>query len=151
MNLPQELKDFLSNDSQLKYDFSESECGAIRLLSLNQLREDAIDVEMAECFYSSEEQHQCGPWGKYQIKVVNLVASCDGYTSEYILLFIPKENVFGAYDADHSSLIIFPNAKWADIVKSPLNYINAQWDGVDGIFAQEFDPREKYEISYENA
>jgi hypothetical protein len=143
-NLPKELKDFLQSEKQLEYDHSRCEPGKITLKNFN-------DLEVGEVWIDSEESPiaQKDPnkekEGYYSVPAVSLIEDCEGYDPEFILLWLPNEDLFGTWDCDHWDLKIFPKATWNDIVKNPLPYINAQWEG-DSKIAEYFMPYPKYEF-----
>ncbi|MFL0811442.1 MAG: hypothetical protein K6L76_13570 [Agarilytica sp.] len=150
MEIPADLNDFLNSGGKLEYDPGKCECGRIELLKTEDLENCTLSVELAEEFYASPEQHQMGPWGTYNIEAINLVKSCEHYDPEYILLYLPKEKLYGSFDSDHLNLIVFPNTIWSKIISNPLGYINAQWGYQDTCASEPLDPRGHYAIKYEN-
>jgi len=66
--------------------------------------------------------------GYYAIPAVSLTGECKSYDPEFILLWLPREQLFGSWDCDHWVLKVFRGAAWSDIVASPAAYLNAQWD-----------------------
>ncbi len=150
MELCIELENFLTNKQTLKYDESLCECGKVSLKDIDELSIEIIEVELEEEYYPSTEQVETGPFGHYEIEAVNLVKSCEGYSPDFILLWLPKEKKYGTYDTDHSNLFIFDNVSWKDISRNPVSYINSQWNDFERKISKHFDPRSKYKIVYED-
>jgi hypothetical protein len=47
-------------------------------------------------------------------------------------VWLPDYQCFGQHDPDHAQMLIFPKTKWADIVTSPAQFLDAQWNDFDG-------------------
>lgn len=133
MNIDIELENYLKSDQKLTYDFSKAEPGEVRLCSLDELKPGVVWV--------SPESGD----GYFEIPAVSLTNYCEAYDPEYILLWLPNEQVYGAWDCDHWELIIFEDASWADIARDPVSYINAQWDGRSPL-AKKIIPTNGYEL-----
>ncbi|MEI7686115.1 MAG: hypothetical protein WCL32_13910 [Planctomycetota bacterium] len=128
--IPDDLQAFLRGRKQLKYDASECEPGQIKLLSLSKLAESEIWINARPAKDPQGDPH-AGEEGYYGIPAVNLVADAEGYEPEYILLWLPGEQMYGTWDTDHAELFVFPDVTWANIVADPLPYVAAQWEGGD--------------------
>ena len=93
--------------------------------------------------------------GFYVVPAVNLVASCEHYDALGILLWIPREKMFGNWDCDHHVIQVLVTrrvrgdtssieaATWGDIEADPLRFINAQW-GFDATTSKILIPWPKY-------
>lgn len=127
------LKDFLEAGNQLSYDFSTVEPGEVRLGLLSELALGVIWV--------SPENGD----GYYEIPAVSLTKYCQACDPEFILLWLPNEQVYGAWDCDHWELIVFENVSWEEIVADPALYINAQWDSNSPV-AKKVIPANGYEL-----
>lgn len=125
-HLPADLAQFLAAGSQLAYDARSCECGYVKLRGLDALRWSTIAVTAENTRYKRRDPHR-GEDGAYLVRVIDLLAECEGYSPLGILLWIPRKRVFGAWDSDHWPLIVFKRATWSDIVAHPLRYLNAQW------------------------
>lgn len=139
LNLPESVLNFLKDGRQFTYDPSECEAG---LISLNQLDQ----LILGEVWIGTEDEsdpHQDED-GYYSVPAVSLTGECEAYDPEYILLWLPNEQLFGSWDCDHWKLTVFPGTSWEDIVADPLIYLNAQWSP-DGV-GSEFHPWSKYEF-----
>src|SRR5262249_59832368 len=88
---------------------------------------------------------KAGERGYYAIPAVSLSGECKHYDPDFILLWLPREKLFGTWDNDHWVLKVFREANWADIVASPGGYINSQWDADDKVGSQ-FVPWPQYEF-----
>ena len=117
MNLETDLEEFLRKGNQLTYDISLCEAGYVGLGSFDQLI-------LGKIWVSPEEGE-----GYYEIPAVSLSVGCESYAPEYILLWLPNEKQYGAWDCDHWILTVFPGVSWKDILVNPLFYLNAQWHG----------------------
>ena len=142
MNLPDDLAVFLKASKQLEYDCSSCEAGKIILCSYDELKTDMIRVNSDESPLKDEDPH-AEEDGYYEIPAVSLSKECDGYDPEFILLWLPEDNLFGSWDCDHWDLYVFADTDWADIVADPLPYLNAQWSGNQEV-GKYFKPYPKY-------
>ena len=140
-NLPQSTIDFLRDGRQLDYDPTQCEAGRVGLKQLDQLTLEEVQVDPEELNSNPHE----GEFGYYAVPAVSLSGDCASYNPVFILLWLPEEKFFGAWDCDHLVLTVFPNTAWEDIVANPLPYLNAQWypDNDIGI---PFQPWPKYEF-----
>jgi hypothetical protein len=143
-NLPKELKNFLQSEQQLEYDHSNCEPGKITLKKFKDLNVGEVWIDSEESPIAEKDPNK-EKEGYYSVPAVSLTEDCEGYDPDFILLWLPNENLFGTWDCDHWDLKIFPEATWNDIVKSPLPYINAQWEG-DSKIVEYFVPYPEYEF-----
>jgi hypothetical protein len=124
--LPKDLDRFLRDGLQLQYDRSFAEPGQVVLVEHVNLRLDTFGV-----FSIGKEQAfndpNRGRSGHYAIPAVNLVSSSERRMPGGILLWVPTERNFGAWDCEQRDLWLFPKAIWYDIATNPLPYINAMW------------------------
>lgn len=125
-NLPQDAVEFLRAGRQLEYDYSRIEAGQVKLKQLNALSQGEVWIGT-----DIKGDPHAGEEGYYAIPAVSLTGECEAYDPEFILLWLPREKLFGTWDNDHWVLNVFRDAVWADIVASPAPYINAQWDARD--------------------
>jgi len=142
MLLPKDLVDFLKSGKELEYDAGKCEPGQISLLSVDELTISEMYVDSEESPLAKKDLH-AGVEGYYPVPAVNLVADCDGYEPEGILIWLPDQKVFGTWDSDHWDILVFPNTTWSDIASNPTIYINAQWEP-DGVKCEYFEPFPKY-------
>lgn len=122
VSLPEDLMAFLKSGKMLAYDSARCEPGRITLLEPGKHQIGEVYVNNAH-----EGDPHTQDDGCYVVRAVNLVDSCEGYSPEYILLWLPDTNEYGTWDCDHYELMVFPKVLWANIVEDPLRYINAQW------------------------
>jgi hypothetical protein len=128
--IPDDLRAFLRARKQLEYDASDCEPGQIKLLPLSKLKAGEVWVN-ARPKKKPQGDPNAGGDGYYAIPAVNLVADAEDYDPEFILLWLPDEQLYGTWDSDHAELFVFPDVTWLDIAADPLPYVNAQWDGPD--------------------
>jgi hypothetical protein len=133
IEIEEDLEIFLKEGRQLEYDESIFEAGKVGLVKYEDLKESYINAVGPE-------------YGKnyYSIPAVNLTSAAEGHNPEYILMWLPNEKKYGAWDDSHWLIYIFEDAKWSDIVADPLSYINAAFDGCDN--AAEFNPEKDYKL-----
>jgi hypothetical protein len=125
-NLPREVIKFLQNGRQLAYDHQRIEAGEVKLKRLDQLTEGEVWIGTD----TAGDPH-AGECGYYAVPAVSLTGECKSYDPEFILLWLPRERLFGTWDCDHWFLKVFIDAVWRDIVLNPAVYLNAQWDAQD--------------------
>ncbi|MFZ2970173.1 MAG: hypothetical protein WA063_03435 [Minisyncoccia bacterium] len=145
LKIPKDLEDFLRRREELEYDKFQCEAGQVKLTKLEDLRLENLRINTKKVpRISEEEDPNKNKSGAYTIPAVSLISDCEDYDPEFILLWLPKEQMFGALSGEYSNeLIVFPNATWNDIVNDPVEYINAQWKG-DYSAAEDFNPWQKY-------
>jgi len=123
--LPADLVVFLRDGRELTYDAGKCEAGQIRLVPLGEHTVGEVWVNPADK-PDGQDPHG-GEEGYYAIPAINLVAECEGYQPEFILLWLPDSKLYGTWDCDHWILSVFLGVTWAGITQDPLKYINAQW------------------------
>ena len=128
VDLPDDLRAFLSARKRLRYAADECEPGRIRLLPVGKLAVGEVWVNARPADDPQGDPLARGE-GHYAIPAVNLVAAAEDHDPEYILLWLPGEGVYGTWDSDHGELLVFPGVTWSDIAADPLPYSAAQWDG----------------------
>ncbi len=141
--LPPDLREYLTRENHLEYDAEDCEAGRITLKRLRSLRIKDIYVD-SENSPLEESDPNAGKRGYYAISAVSLLASCEGYDPEGILVWLPDQSTFGTWDNDHWDVLVFPNVSWTDIVKDPVPFINAQWR--HGVPFEYLVPWPKYEF-----
>ena len=139
-SLPDEAVAFLRGGHQLKYDHTRIEPGEVKLKRLEQLTQGEvwIGTDMAGDPHAGER-------GYYAVPAVSLTGECQAYDPEFILLWLPRERLFGTWDSDHWVLKVFRGVGWPGIAASPAAYVNAQWDVNDKLGSQ-FVPWPHYEF-----
>jgi hypothetical protein len=131
LDLPRDLVAFLAAGKQLEYDPSTCEAGAITLLSVEQLK-----LELFPMYFDTDmegipdgDPHK-GENGYYLVEGVNLVSECLDYDPCGLLMWLPLEKCYATWDMEHWYIGVFgPDQTWSQIVKTPAQYINAQWIG----------------------
>jgi hypothetical protein len=140
-NLPESAVEFFRVGKQLDYDESQCEAGRVGLNRLDRLvlGEVWIGTDMEIDPLHDED-------GYYSIPAVSLSSECQSYSPEFIILWLPQEQLFGTWDCDHWILTVFPEVSWEDIIADPLPYLNAQWYPLEGKSVP-FHPWLKYEFN----
>lgn len=122
LRLPRELVSFLKTGSKLKYRAAKTEVGPIQLKPLDHLQLSTFEVEQPAT------KGKGGKSTTARVRGVDLVAECDNYGPDGILIWLPDYRCFGQHDPDHLRLVVFPRAKWSDLVAAPAKYLDAQWN-----------------------
>jgi hypothetical protein len=139
-NLPDDTAEFLRAGRQFEYDHSRIEPGEVKLERLDRLTTGEVWIGT-----NLDDDPHAGEEGYYSIPAVSLTGECKSYSPEFILLWLPRERMFGTWDCDHWVLKVFRDSSWSDIVASPASYLNAQWDCTDKLSTQ-FLPWPDYEF-----
>jgi hypothetical protein len=126
VTLPKDLTEFLTHDLPLKYNARKCECGQVTLVPLGKHLIGEVWVDPDNSKFPTQSPH-AGKTGYYAIPAINLIATCEAYDPEFILLWLPESEMYGCWDCDHWELLVFPKATWSNIAGDPLQYINAQW------------------------
>jgi hypothetical protein len=132
LHLPPALLTFLKAGQKLKYNAAQTEVRPIVLYPLEQLTITTFEVITEDTPAHAHDPNRKKS-GRYVVRAVDLVAECDAYGAEGILAWLPDDKVFAAFDPDHAHLIVFPKAKWGDIVKAPAKFLDAQWGNFEAI------------------
>ena len=131
MNLPDDLSQFLQSGRQLDFGGLRCETGQIRLNTIPDLQVSTFHLQTYATPLQKEDPHK-DDGEFYLIPAVSLVAECENYEPEFLLLWLPDEGLFGAGDEEHGHLLVFPGATWTDIVANPVLYLEAQWNLENG-------------------
>ena len=123
---------------QLRYDASQCAAGKVVLHELSQLEYGTCGVSSYDTDVADEDPNK-GEDGWYRVPMVSLVADCENYAPDYLLVWLPDEQLFGTYDVEHRHLRVFPGAAWSDLRSDPVKYINSQWDR-SAAFAEDAKP-----------
>lgn len=145
MNIPKDLEEFLRQSKELEYDGETCEAGTVKLKKLEDLKVENIKISTKHVPRISErDDPNKNKGGTYAIPAVSLVAECENYDPDFVLLWLPEERKYGALSGAHADeLLVFSSATWGDIAGNPVKYINAQWKG-DYSAAEDFNPWQKY-------
>jgi hypothetical protein len=139
-DLPKDTVEFLRAGKQFEYDHEKIEAGIVKLKRLDELSEGEVWIGT-----DIEGDPHAGKDGYYAIPAISLTGECKAYDPEFILLWLPREKLFGTWDCDHWVLKVFRKGRWADIVGNPAAYINAQWNLNDKLGSQ-LVPWPKYKL-----
>ena len=126
MNLPADLIQFLNDGRTFDYDSSKCECGTVTLRSAVDIPEIELRLNSYQSNWASKDPH-ADEMGAYIVPAYDLLATCDGYLPEGILVFVPVLEMYGSHDGDHGDLRVYPKKSWSDISADPLRYLNAMW------------------------
>ncbi|MCA9070328.1 MAG: hypothetical protein KDA84_15455 [Planctomycetaceae bacterium] len=131
MNLPMDLVEFLSVGTQLEYDPDDCDAGVVTLLPLAELKLERFPVETSgQPFFKDDPNHP--NVNSYLVLGVNLIASCDDYDPRGLLLWLPIEHRYAAWDDSHCTILVFgEQVTWDDIINNPVPYLEGSL-GADG-------------------
>jgi hypothetical protein len=101
-NLPDDTAEFLGGGRQFDYDHASIEPGDVKLKRLDELTmgEVWIGTDLSGDPHADEE-------GYYAVPAVSLTGGCKSYDPEFILLWLPRERLFGTSGCDHWVLKVF--------------------------------------------
>jgi len=130
LKLPADLVAFLQSGASLEYDHEQYDPGKITLLTLPQLKLQNFPVDYDTGLDDSHEDPHAGEAGCYLVQGVNRVATCEDFDPEGIILWLPVEQRFGAWDSDHRYLEMFgETVTWTSIVADPGPHLEASCGG----------------------
>ena len=84
--------------------------------------------------------------GYYEVPAVSLTGQCQAYDPEFILLWLPNEQIFGTWDCDHWDLYVFRDRTWPDIVADPATYLDSSWNDYQRKNSEYYKPYPEYEF-----
>lgn len=125
MDLPEDLRAFLSRSENRTLPLPGCQIGEAVLFAPEELAEVSRDVRTAD--FPLQEGRDTTPKQHYAYRVVELVKACHNYRPSGIMLWLPDLGVYGQWDCDHHKIITFPGA-WSDILREPGQYFNAMWE-----------------------
>ena len=94
--LPDDLILFLRSGQQPRYDVSICEAGEIRFHALDQLVVKYFPMDP-----TGDDDPHADDHGSYLVKGISLVASCDDYDPEGLLIWLPLDQRYGIWDGEH--------------------------------------------------
>lgn len=146
VDIPDDLKDFLIQGKQLDYDRFKCDAGLVKLKKLQSLKVENIEISTKRVKSISEQNDSNkNKNGAYIVPAVSLIAECRNFDPDFILLWLPKEKMFGSLGGEYvNELLVFPDTSWSAIANDPTTYINAQWRAGYNNVALDFNPWMKY-------
>lgn len=130
LNLPKDLVDFLAAGKQLEYDPDACDAGVVKLVPLAKLKPQRFPVETSGDDFRKDDPNAPGV-NSYLVLAVNLIAKCnDNYNPAGLLLWLPIERRYAAWDSDHCTIDMFEaKVTWDRIATDPIPYIEASCGG----------------------
>lgn len=126
LEIPLELKAFLTKGMQLDFEHQKSEVGRIKLVTIKQLKISFAEVKSWDTEYEDEDPY-AELDGYYLIPAINLVIWSDLYEPEGILAWFPTFKSYGSFDNEHQTFLLFQHVTWNDILIDPVLYLDEQW------------------------
>ena len=130
LNLPADLAAFLAAGRQLQYDAEACGAGAVTLVPLNELKPQRFPVETIGETFRADDPNAPGV-NSYLVLAVDLIADCnDEYEPTGLLLWLPVERRYAAWDSSHCKIDMFADdVTWERIAADPVPYIEASMGG----------------------
>jgi hypothetical protein len=116
MNLPADLVAFLAAGQELEFDHDRCAARGVKMVRISDLKLERFPVDGG-----GDEDPNRDLGGTYLVLAVNLIAKCENYSPEGILLWLPLERRYGAWDSDHTT--------WEKIAEKPVGYLEASIGG----------------------
>lgn len=126
-SIPSDLLAFLQSGRSLEYDVTRCEVGQVLLHQAENIRLVEFEINSEHGAKWSEEDPHADEAGYYIVPALDLVADCQNYRPNGILIYIPSLGVYGNFDEDHRSITYFPRITWWNIVGEPVRYLTGQW------------------------
>jgi hypothetical protein len=130
LHLPPDLAAFLAAGKRLEYDPEECDAGAVTLVPLAELKLQRFPVETSGDPSYKDDPNAPGV-NSYLVLAVDLIASSnDNYEPAGLLLWLPIERRYAAWDSSHCTIDVFPaDVTWERIAADPVPYIEASLGG----------------------
>jgi len=127
-SLPDDLQQFIVSGRELEYDSDACEAGTVTLTTMELLQSFLFPMNCEDTPVADEDPNKNG-LGCYLVEGIDLVQDSDGgYGSEGLLIWLPLDRRYGAWDSSHNIIYTFDETTtWMDIVDAPARYLSAQW------------------------
>jgi hypothetical protein len=114
----------------LEYNPDECDAGAVKLVPLGELKPQRFPVETSGDDFREDDPNAPGV-NSYLVLAVDLIASCnDNYEPAGLLLWLPIERRYAAWDSSHCKIDVFAeDLTWERIAADPVPYIEATLGG----------------------
>ena len=123
--LPPDIAAFLRGDRTLNCEFSDCEIGRFAFHPLDGVPQIELFLSTQGDDWIDDDPHS--GIGHYVVDALDLLASCDDYDPAGLFVYVPQLELYGSFDCDHESLIVYPNLTWPAFSADPVRYINAAW------------------------
>ena len=131
LQLPREMVSFLNSGESFQFLDPADE---IEFSNLSLFHSNELKIQNFPVIYNSEID---GDWdpnkdrsGRYLVAGISIVKTCDNYSADGLLLWLPTEERFGAWDDDHLELWVFSETvDWDSITKDPGGHLQASCGG----------------------
>jgi hypothetical protein len=125
MNIPQDLRDFLSRPENREMTLADGEVRQLKFFAPDELTCQKFTVD-------SFELHLNGPLVSHPVEQreyegYSLIQDCNDYSPEGVIVWFPEFKAYGSADTEHQRIIIYPGVTWSDILREPTWFINGQW------------------------
>jgi predicted RNase H-like HicB family nuclease len=129
--LPADLTAFLREGRQLDYNPSLCEAGRIELIPARSVRLHLFPMDCQSTPVEADDPHR-RELGCYLVRAVNLVARCEHYLPEGLLMWFPDEGRYGNWDSEHHGICLFhEDVTWRKVSESPDHFLDLNWHSWD--------------------
>jgi len=129
MKLPLDLIAFLESGEQLEFDPETCDSGEVSLLSPADLQRQNFPAIFSSEIDADKDPHR-NDSGRYLVQAVSLLATCEQYDPAGMILWLPLEQRYGAWDSDHLIMHEFAEeVTWGKIVADPGPHLEASTCG----------------------
>ncbi|MDL5246691.1 tetratricopeptide repeat protein [Leptospira weilii] len=119
IDLPADLVADLSTGRRI----TTTQEGWFNLVPINEVIFTSVQIDP----FSSEEN------GQYYTNAVGLIGNTEAYGFyPEALLWLPRLQVYGAWDSSHEELYVFPDQTWTSMKANLVPFIEAQWGSYEG-------------------
>lgn len=129
--IPIDLRNFLCEFSAEEIKCEGANCSHYEIDRLSVYHPEDLfmhqyELDTYEYFNTYGEKGKL-PKQRYTISGVPLVASCDDYDPEGILIYFPQYKKYGTWDPDHLIIGLYPSDSWESIKNDLFLYVNSLW------------------------
>jgi hypothetical protein len=123
MNLPAAYLDFLCSGTTVPITDYEGNPNKLRPIAQSALKIEHARATLVGLLGAKKDPHQ--GMGYYQVPFVNLMRCKDLWANGFgTLVWLPEEQLFGAYDTEHHWFYLFIKTTWEEIQANADVYIS---------------------------
>lgn len=129
LHLPPDLVAFLMTGKELEYDQKLCDAGAVKLIPLAKLKPQRFPVETSGEPWFKDDPN-APEVNSYLVLAVDLIGECNRYKPAGLLLWLPIERRYAAWDDSHHTIDMFrADVTWERIAADPVPYIEGSIRG----------------------
>ena len=123
--LPEDLIAHLSDAANRSLTLSDGEIRELTYYAPDDAPLKTFEVDSYQLHNEGLLDHD--PEEQRKFSGYDLIATCNAYDPEGILIWFPEWSRYGSWDCDHLSIITYPDVTWTQIAADPTWYVNGQW------------------------